>query len=211
MKEEFSSYSLHDEALYLVGFRLNPDSADVDLYTLMTFGGEENSPIMVENKILFFSDPALMHIALKLANGKITHYETPSEEAAVIYNIPEMLNILQTSNIDETALIVDSLNILDDLMKSLQQVLPEEYKRILYPFADHLTFQHEFGKFLKERQIARSLLCHAINWLIDTVFSNSKLLSLQNLERQASQSQAIKKRRTQKSEQSATSTKTVSV
>ena len=73
----------------------------------------------------------------------------------------------------------------DDLLEAVKQPLPPDYKRILYAFADHLTFHRELGTFLEEHQIDRAELRGAIEWCIETIFSRSKSLSLQNRDQQS--------------------------
>lgn len=140
----------------------------------MTFGGNENRPIMVDDKVLFFNEPELASAALGVANPDMKSFGPCPEEVAAIYNISEMLQLIETADIDETATIVDCLNIFDDLLEAVKQPLSPDYKRILYVIADHLTFHREFGTFLEEQHIDRTMLREAIKWCIETVFSRSK-------------------------------------
>lgn len=206
MKKDASYPVNNDETLYLIGFRQILDSDTVDLYTLMTFGGDENRPIMVDDNVLFFNEPELAFAALDVANPDMKSFGSCPEEVAAIYNISEMLQLIETANIDETATIVDCLNVFDDLLEAVKQPLPPDYKRILYAFADHLTFHREFGTFLEEQHIDRAALREAIEWCIETIFSRSKFLSLQNWEQESrrnipktkNKTKTVRKKRTSK-------------
>lgn len=194
--ENKSSYSASNEMLYLIGFHRNLDSKEIDLYTLMTFGGDENQPIMVDGCILFFDEPELASAALELVNTHMKRFGPPPDEIAAIYDISEMLQLIQTEDIDETATIVDCLNVFDDLLKAIKQPLPPDYKRMLYAVADHLTFHREFGTFLAEHQIDRVELRKAVEWCLETIFSRSKLLSLQSWTKAALRNTVKPKRKT---------------
>ena len=52
------------EHLYLVGFRLDPSTADPQLFTLFAMDGDNDRPAMAQDRILFFADPALAPVAL---------------------------------------------------------------------------------------------------------------------------------------------------
>jgi len=162
----------------------------------MTFGGDENQPIMVDGSILFFEEPELAPAALELSAADMKHFGSTPDEIAAIYDISEMLQLIQTADIDETATIVDCLNVFDDLLKAVKRPLPPDYKSILYAFADHLTFHREFGTFLEQKQIDRAKLREAIEWCLETIFSRSKLLSLQSWTKEALQNTIKTKRKT---------------
>jgi len=56
--------------------------------------------------------------------------------------------------------------------------MPSEYKRILYAFADHLTFNRELSTFFAEHQFSRQAVLEAVTWSIGAVVSKSKLVGV---------------------------------
>lgn len=193
MKEGSTTYTVNDhEALYLVAFCLSShDEEHPDVYTLITSGGEIDRPIVQHKTIIFFPSQSLASSALTLAEPDLKRLGPPPQEVALVCTPKEMLRLVEDETIDETAEILNNLNTFFDLLAAVKIPLPENYKRMLYDFADHLTFEREFGTFLEEQQIERSALREAMEWLIDTVFSNSRVLSLQKVKQ-------MRKRRTSK-------------
>lgn len=51
-----------------------------------------------------------------------------------------------------------------------------QYRRVLVQFADHLTFHREYGKFLQQKNISRTVLRDAILWCLGSVIATSKFL-----------------------------------
>lgn len=177
--------SVNDEALYLVGFCLSANKQESDLWTLITSGGDIDRPIVADSKIIFFNDPELAPAALELADNNLKQLGPAPQEVVLVCDIPEMLRLVNTENVDETATILNCLNTFFDLLEAVKQSLTPDYKRILYAFADHLTFHREFGAFLEEQHIDRTMLREAIEWCIETIFSRSKFLSLQNWDQES--------------------------
>jgi hypothetical protein len=179
MRDEFMTCK-DDEALYLMGFCFNPQRDDADCYTLITSGGEIDRPIVADRKIVFFNDPALAPIALSLSDNDMKRLGPAPQEVVLVCDIPEMLRLIETERVDETAAILNCLNTFFDLLQAVKKPLPPDYKRMLYALADHLTFHREFGAYLQEQQIDRVVLREAIEWCMETIFSQSKFLSLQS-------------------------------
>ena len=195
MKDHSATF-ITDEALYLIGFCLRPDEDEADVWILMTSGGELDRPIVAEKKIVFFTTPALALSALTLAEDDLKRLALAPEEEALICDVPGMLDLIETEHVDETATILNCLNTFFDLLRAVKQPLPPDYKRILYAFANHLTFHQEFGTFLAAQQIDRAALREAVEWCLETIFARSKLLSLQNWTKTALRKTAKSKRTT---------------
>lgn len=167
---------INDQELYLIAFRLNTNDDIVIIYTLMVFG-DEDIPMIVDNKLLFFNEPGLCSSVIELASDKIKQLGPPPENIALIYDIPRMLEIVSLEDHDELTITLNCLNIFFDLLATLKIEIPTKYKNILYSFADHLTFDSEFNLFLKEHHIDRLTLSNAIIWCAKNIFSNCKFQS----------------------------------
>lgn len=168
------------ETLYLIEFLQKTGRKKIGLYTLMTFGGEVNRPLIIQGKLIFFNEPTLAPAAWNLAPLEMRSWGPCPKEVAATYNLTELFQLIDTGERDETATIVDCLNTFDDLLSALRQPLLPEYKKLLDPLADHLTFHQELAPFLSQHQIERSDLRNAVQWCVTTIFSNSQLLSLES-------------------------------
>ncbi len=163
------------EELWLIGFLIDPDSESPDLYTLF-FPGEVDEPLVVEDYIVFFVKPETAAKALKISDKNETLINSLPKEVDLICEVAGSLYIINYQDIDPDATIVNFLNILLDLIKATGLPMPEDYRRILYTFADHLTFNREVAAFFTDEQISRTEITDAILWCIGAVVSKSKLV-----------------------------------
>lgn len=166
-----------DETLSLIGFRVDPDRDHPDVYTLFVIG-DKDEPLMSGGYILFFSNPELVDKALKLSdNNNTKQLGPPPQDVDLICDAAKSLYLIECEDIDQSATIINFLNILFDLVKATQLAIPEDYKRVLYGFADHLTFDVEFLTFLVQQNISRDMMRDAILWCIGAVVSKSRIIS----------------------------------
>lgn len=163
------------ETLYLFGFRIDPDKEDPEIYTLFIYG-EQERPLVADGYIVFFSRPELALSALKLCEIDTSQLGMPPAEVALVCDIAETLHLIRYKDIDESATILNCLNTVFDLVKAILLPLPNDYKQVLYSFADHLTFEQEFASFFTQNEIQRSMIENAILWCMGAVMSKAKLL-----------------------------------
>ena len=165
------------DTLWLIGFYLDPDAERPDIYTLFR-PGDEDKPLVSGGYVVFFSELALAPKAAELCDVQIT---TPvslfAEDVDLECYVAESLYLINSQDTDSSATIVNFLNTLFDLVKATQLPMPAEYKRVLYAFADHLTFNREFSTFFAQQSISRSMITNAILWCIGAVVAKSKLLT----------------------------------
>lgn len=157
-----------EEQAWLVGFLINPEAETPEVYTLI-LPGEVDQPLSEGGYLLFFRDPAS---AAQFLNGR-RHL---TGEVDAVYNLAMVLYLLAHKNCDTTAIIVDSLNILFDLVTAIKITMPIKYKEPLYCLADHLTFNQEFASFLNEQNISRTIIIDGLIWCLGAIVSQSKVV-----------------------------------
>lgn len=162
--------------IWLIGFSINPDTEYPDLYTLF-FPGETDEPLVVEDYIIFFSKPELAAKALKLSAKKEQFLDALPQEVDMVCEIADTLYKVNHQDIDPDATIINCLNILLDLVKAIKLPIPEEYKRVLYTLADHLTFNREISTFYTNEQVSKLEVTNAILWCLGAILSKSKLVT----------------------------------
>lgn len=169
------------ETISLIGFRVNPDCEEPELYILMICG-DKDYPVMLEDYIIFFARPILGIKAMQLSSNidlqKIL-LKTMNDVADVdlVVDIAEVLYLISHENVDNKATIINCLNTLFDLVLCTGIPMPSNYKEVLYNFADHLTFNQEFSSFLEQHSISRSWVRDAILWCMGAAVAKSKLLT----------------------------------
>lgn len=153
-------------------------------YTLYFLNdGEEETivktdrPIVHDDLIVFFTNPELAHSALNLAEPEMANLNINFKEVSLVCNILYILHMIHHKDIDDSGRIINSLNVIFDLVKATQISMPVQYKEALYSFADHLTFNKEYASFFTENNIGRNFMEDAVLWCVGTVVCKSKILT----------------------------------
>lgn len=164
------------ESTWLIGFRLDPDLENAKLFTLM-FVGDRDFPLAIDGYIIFFNNLDLIPKALELVNYEQRKViETPYEIDLVV-DLAEMLYLICSGDIDDSATIINGLNIIFDLVKATNLPFPSKYKQNLYKLADHTTFSKDLLSFFsQEEDIKRADVHDALLWCIGVIVSRSQLL-----------------------------------
>lgn len=114
----------------LCGLRFDEDSDYPDIYTILLQDREYSWPIVSGGRPLFFTRLELARTALEMDDDplmrtallpEITIYET------YIYDIPEILAMIERDNSDQKSLLLDFLNVLLDLVSATKLQLPATY------------------------------------------------------------------------------------
>lgn len=163
------------DGVSLVGIRLDADSESPDLYTLITYGANE-IPLVVNDKLAFFSSPGYAGIAYEFFSESIKEKARPPLEVDSVCDVAGAMYLITRETADHSATVLNCLNFIFDLIAATPLQMPTEYEKILNSFADHLTFHQEFATYLEQDQIARDTIIDAIVWCIGAVALHSHLI-----------------------------------
>ncbi len=172
-----SDTALTIHSLALIGLSINSGHAEAQFYLLLNYGGERDSPIMEEGKILLFKTPQMVKKWMRCNWGRsISWNNVAHRDASFVCNISEALRLVEGGTVDRSATIINCLNTFSDLLPASGFKLPTQYKRVLVKVADRLTFHREYGKFLRQERISRSVLRDAILWCLGSVLASSNFV-----------------------------------
>lgn len=163
----------YDE-IWVTGFRIDPDQENYDFLTVI-FSGDIDQPLTIDGYIAFFNKIDVLRETLKLAAPEVLQNLDISE--IEIVDIATTLYLLNKGEIDDSVVIIESLNIIIDLAKTTKLPMPSEYKHILYQAADHFTFSKEISAFFESSDITRIQLLDVIIWCIGAIVIKSKMLT----------------------------------
>lgn len=167
--------SKHEEPFYLIGFKLNPDSEKPEIYTLVF--GEKNRPLIKNEQIIFFPTPEAACRALEFCGTEtLTSIDFIADDIELIVDIAETLYLISSEEIDLNNTILNTINLLDDIIIALEIHRPQFYKNNLYKFADHLTFNRSITPFLETEQITRASIINSLLWCIGAITVQSIIL-----------------------------------
>ena len=120
------SPSTHEEPV-LVGFRIDPTHEGPQFYSVFAIGGDHERPLMREGRILFFSRPELAPKAL-LLDGTTAHMKLPTDGVEMLCDLAQTLHLVNAADSDPDGIILDTLHLFDDMVRSTKLNMPERYQ-----------------------------------------------------------------------------------
>ncbi len=157
------------EALYLVGFRLDPAAEGPQFYTLMVLESENDRPLALERGVLFFSDPKRGADALKLAENDFTRFGKAPTELEILCDVAQALYIANAETEDKDGVLLECIAIFDDLIRATQINVPAQYMAVLSALSERLSLNSEFASMLAQTGLDRETLEDALMWCVGAV------------------------------------------
>jgi hypothetical protein len=157
------------DALYLVGFRLDPAVEGPQLYTLFVLESENDRPLARENRVLFFADPRRAPDALKLADNDFARFPVIPDELEILCDVAQALYIANAENEDRDGVLLECIALFDDLIRATEINVPAQYMAVLSAVSERLASNHEFASMLAETGLDRETLEDALMWCVGAV------------------------------------------
>lgn len=132
--------------------------------------------LTIGKDLAFFTKPGQAKKAFKLFSKEIRRSFPVPAEPALIVDLAAVLFLIENETFDDSAVILNCLNTIFDLLPSAGKKLSEERKNLLWKFADHLTFEKEFGQYLAANSISRESIIDALTWCVGAIVTKSKIL-----------------------------------
>jgi len=164
------------EELAIAGFRVDATHEGPQFYTLLAVGGDNERPLTVDGRIIFFVRPTLVHKALAM-DKSMAVLGNPPRDVETICDVAQTLYLVNSQDEDPDGVVLDCLLIFDDLVRASQVSMPERYQGMLTELAARLTE----GQSLKKIFTSESLRHHvedALLWCVGAVTMKSKLLTI---------------------------------
>ena len=164
------------EALYLVGFRLDPDAEGPQFYTLFVLDSENDRPLIANGRVVFFADPAHASEALELADNDMSRLGPAPRELEVLCDIAESLHIANAQDTDTDGILLETIALFDDLIRAIEISVPAQYMSVLSALSERLATTPEFATMFAETGIDRETLEDALMWCVGAVAVKSRFL-----------------------------------
>jgi hypothetical protein len=170
---------LEGNAAWILGLRLDPENSMCDFYAVL-LQRRDDRPVVSDGRIVLTTELDLVPSVLQMDDDPEMRQSILPEVSiseTYVFDVPVILDLIAVGRKDETATIVDFLNILLDLTTGVAAVPPASYRRALYDMANHMTFSREFDEFLRNRHLRRTTLINAITWCLGTVLIRSRIVA----------------------------------
>ena len=180
MSSEEPSKQLRDPATVtywrLLAIGLDPDKTVPDLYGLI-YEGETDVPLMVNGRIVFFTDPARAYELIQQHGAALVADEIDVEKPFFWCDIAQALYYLSSGGIDTGASVLGAVNALLDLVKASGATMDDRRRRALYAIADYCTFSKDLTKYLEEEgDYSSDELVDAVLWCVGAVVVKARIV-----------------------------------
>jgi len=162
-----------ETALYLIGFRVEPDIYAPQLYTIYV-GGDR--PIMRDGQPIVFARADLATSALNKSDCGASKIGPAPTELHTVFDITDAVYTLNMKDEAPDSGLLDFVNVLLDFANCIEEPMPEQYRSALSMLADHLTFNLRFAEFLGSHQLGRKTITDAVFWTLGMIAYYMKVI-----------------------------------
>ena len=162
------------EALYLVGFRLDPDAEGPQFYTLFVLESENDRPLLANGRVVFFAQRSQSGSALTLADNDVSRLAPAPTELEILCDVAEALHIANALDADTDGTLLETIALFDDLIRAISINVPAQYMSVLSALSERLTTNPEFATMLAETGLDRETIEDALMWCVGAVAVKSR-------------------------------------
>ena len=159
----------------LLAVALDPDH-EPELYGLI-HESETDSPLTVDGRIVFFTDPARAPDLIRQYSATQAADKIDVAKPSFWCDVAGALHYLSAGGVDNTATVVDAVNVLLDLVKASGITMVESRRKALHDIADYCTTNKDLTKYLEEEGDHSSReLVDAVLWCVGAVVMKARIV-----------------------------------
>ena len=160
----------------LLAIGLDPDRSTPELYGLI-YEGEVDVPLMVDDRIVFFTDPGRAHDLIRNHAGPLVADHFDIEKPFFWCDVAQALHFLSVGGFDEGACVLGAVNVLLDLVNATQVKMDDRRRLALHSIANYCTFNKDLTKYLEEEgDYSSRELVDAVLWCVGAVVVKARIL-----------------------------------
>lgn len=160
----------------LLAVALDPDNPLPELYGAI-HESERDVPLMVDGRIVFFTDPARAPELIQKHGGEWVTDPMDVKKPSFWCDVAQALHFLSAGGIDTTASVVETVNVLLDLVRASGAEIEDRRRRVLYSIADYCTMSKDLTKYLEEEgDYSSDELVDAVLWCVGAVVVKARIL-----------------------------------
>ncbi|HET7502561.1 MAG TPA: hypothetical protein VFK02_16185 [Kofleriaceae bacterium] len=180
MSSEKSTQGLRDPATAtywrLLAISLDPDRSEPELYGLM-HEGETDVPLMVDGRIVFFTDPARAHELIQKHGAALPANEIDVAKPFFWCDVAQALYYLSSGGMDTDASVLGAVNALLDLVRASGATIDDRRRHALHAIADYCTVEKDLTKYFEQDgDYSSDELVDAVLWCVGAVVVKARIL-----------------------------------
>jgi len=160
----------------LLAIGIDPDKSKPDLYGLI-FEGEHDVQLMLEGRIVFFTDPARAGELIDRYGAPLIADRRDIEKPFFWCDVAQALYFLSVGGIDTGASVLGAVNALLDLVKAAGAPIIDSRRNALHAIAGYCTMSKDVTKYLEEEgDYSSRELIDAVLWCVGAVVVKARIL-----------------------------------
>jgi hypothetical protein len=160
----------------LLAIGLDPDKTVPDLYGLI-YEGETDVPLMVGERIVFFTDPTRARDLIQQYGAPLIADKIDVAKPFFWCDVAQALYFLSEGGTDTDASVLRAVNVLLDLVKASGATMDDRRRRALYAIANYCTMNKDLTKYLEEDgDHSSDELIDAVLWCVGAVVVKARIL-----------------------------------
>jgi hypothetical protein len=160
----------------LLAIGLDPAKTVPDLYGLI-YEGETDVPLIVDDRIIFFTDLARAHELIRQHGAALVADEVDVAKPFFWCDIAQALYFLSSGGIDTNASVLGAVSALLDLVKASGATMDDRRRRALHAIADYCTTSKDLTKYFEEEgDYSSDELVDAVLWCVGAVVVKARIL-----------------------------------
>lgn len=166
-------YSEDPNSLRLMGFRIEPEIFDPQLYTLYV---DWERPILIGRMPILFTKPCLAQSALDISDCGASRFGPAPNELYFVYDITSTIYTIQVESTCDSGDHSLLVNMLLDFVNLANADMPKVFRRALSELADYITFNKDLNSYFESSRDSRQVVVDAIYWAIGSSLYNSRIV-----------------------------------
>jgi len=160
----------------LLAIGIDPDKSKPDLYGLI-FEGEHDVPLMMEGRIVLFTDPARAGDLIDRYGAPLIADKLDIAKPFFWCDVAQALHFLSAGGVDTEASVLRAVNVLLDLVKAAGAPMIDSRRDVLHAIADYCTMSKDITKYLEEDgDYSSRELIDAVLWCVGAVVMKARIL-----------------------------------
>lgn len=160
----------------LLAISLDPDRESAELYGAI-HESEKDVPLMADGRLVLFTDPARAPEWIRRYGGLLASDPMEVDEPTRWCDVAQALHHLSAGGNDQSASVVDAVNVLLDLVTALGTKISEDRRRALESIANYCTTSKDVTRYLEEvGEFSSRALVDAVLWCVGAVAVKARIV-----------------------------------
>lgn len=161
---------------YVIEVRFSANHKPGELY-MAVLVSEKDVALTTEGDVCLFRNYLQAEDVIRTYSTTAEPVEYNVDDIACLCDTVECERIISAGVVDLDAVVVDTINTVLDILRSISVDIPASHKRTLFLLADYSTFDRDLSPFFRETGVTKQDAIDAIRWCATEILEHSRIVS----------------------------------